>query len=189
MDCIALHNPYMHQIHPVIRIKMPFRRSNLRLRPINRIKHVIDAQGGVVSPTQGVVNLVAATDTPVLANTNEVETGSTVNGIYLKVEVSSNDSTALANFYIMIVKNPGGNLTFPNANAVGANDNKRYVIHQEMVMLQRLVDGNPRTVFNGVIAIPRGYRRMGPGDFLQLFMHAPGNNVDFCVQCHYKEFR
>ncbi len=168
---------------------MVFRRNSLRLRPVNRIKHVVDSQGGIVSPTQGVVNLVQASDTPDLATTIEVQTGSTVNGIYLRVEISSNEDVALANAYMMVVKNPGGNATFPLANAVGSNDNKRFVIHQEMVMLQQATRGNPRTLFNGVIAIPRGYRRFGPGDFLQLYLFSPGNDFNFCVQCHYKEFR
>ncbi len=89
----------------------------------------------------------------------------------------------------MVMKNPGGNITVPVANAVGGNDNKRFVIHQEMVMLQRVTNSNPRTLFNGVIVIPRGYRRFAPNDLLQLSFLAPGVNIDVCFQCHYKEFR
>ncbi len=88
-----------------------------------------------------------------------------------------------------IAKNPGGNLAMPNPNAVGVSDNKKYIIHQEMVMLEQSVNGNPRTLFNGVIAIPRGYRRNGPNDQLQFLIIAPGVNINYCFQCHYKEFR
>ncbi len=77
----------------------------------------------------------------------------------------------------------------PNANAIGASDNKRFVIHQEMVMMERKVNGNPRTLFNGVIVIPRGYRRFGPDDALTLAIFSPGVDIDACFQCHYKEFR
>ncbi len=170
---------------------MPFRRSNRgnRLRPVNRIKHVVDRQGGVVAATQSVLDVITTVDAPTLANTEQVETGSTVNGIYLKVEAYNVGNQALSNFYLAIAKNPGNNLTFPNANAVGGDDNKKYVIHQEMVMLQRQANSNPRTIFNGVIAIPRGYRRNGPDDRTQILIFTPGVSADFCWQAHYKEFR
>ncbi len=128
-------------------------------------------------------------DNPTLAGTTDVQTGSTVNGIYLDVEVVATTSAALPNVYMYVIKNPGGNLTLPAANLVGSNDNKRYVIHQEMVMFQRQDGSNPRTLFKGVIKIPKGYRRFGPDDFLQIMMLSPGVTVEFCLQCHYKEFR
>ncbi len=164
------------------------RRGN-RLRPVNRIKHVIDAQAGVVLNVQNLTTLANTKDAPVLGSVNQVETGCTINGIYLKVECYATTAGALSNAYMLVGKNPGNNITFPNANVVGADDNKRFVIHQEMVMLEKKVNGNPRTLFNGVIAIPRGYRRFAPNDQLQLLVFAPGVNLDLCVQCHYKEFR
>ncbi len=169
---------------------MVFRRNfRNNLRPINRIKHVVDSQTATNAGTILAVEIIKATDVPVLANPEQVETGSTVNGIYLKVESYATSSAALANFYMMIFKNPGGNLTAPNPNAVGVSDNKRFVIHQEMIMFQKVTNSNPRTVFNGVIAIPRGYRRFAPDDRLQVRMLAPGVNTETCIQCHYKEFR
>ncbi len=173
---------------------MPRFQRGLRLRPVNRIKHVVDRQGALTVATQVILDLALATDTPVLANTEQVETGSTINGIYLNVEAYSSSSAALSNIYMAIVKNPGGNITFPNANAIGGNDNKRYVIHQEMKMLQKeptadSLGGNPRTIFNGVIVIPRGYKRFAPNDVLQILLFTPGVTAEFCLQTHYKEFR
>ncbi len=169
---------------------MVFRRNfGNRLRPVNRIKHVVDAQGGLVAGTAFGVVLIESKDSPVLANTAEVLTGSTVNGIYLKVEMNSTSAGALANAYLIVYKSPGGTIPAIAPNLVGTNDNKRFVIHQEMVMFQQVTNSNPRTIFNGVIAIPRGYRRMGPNDVLFLRMLAPGTSVNFCVQVHYKEFR
>ncbi len=168
---------------------MVFRRQNRSLRPVHRIKHVIDKQAGVVLDTPNFTILALSVDAPVLANVQEVETGSTINGIYLKVEVSADSSAALANAYMFVAKNPGGNLTFPKPNVVGGDDNKKYIIHQEMVMLQQVTDGNPRTLFNGVIVIPRGYRRMAINDNIFLSVFAPGVNLNLCIQCHYKEFR
>lgn len=170
------------------------RSRGLRLRPVNRIKHVVDSQFGTALGAQAGINLIIADDDPVIANTTEVLTGSSVNAIYLKVEATTDVSVALNNFYLIIVKNPGGNITPPAANLVGASDNKRFVIHQEMVMLQQKitaeeVEANPRIVFQGVIMIPRGYRRFAPNDVLKLEVLSPGGTTFVCVQCHYKEFR
>ncbi len=167
-----------------------FRSRGLSLRPVHRIKHVLDTQAATAAGTPSTFTLILASDTPDLATTSEVETGSTVNGIYLHVEVVNTGVTGvLGNAYMMVFKNPGGNLTFPNANAVGINDNKKYVIHQEMVMLQMVDNSNPRTLFNGVIVIPRGYKRFGPNDSLAVQVFSPGIELTFCIQCHYKEFR
>jgi len=170
---------------------LPFRsrRSNLRLRPINRIKHVFDKQSALALGTGEFQVLVNTIDAPTIANPVDVETGCTINGIYLKLEAVTTGSTVLPNFYMYVAKNPGGNLSLPEANAVGVNDNKKFVIHQEMVMFQRQTGSNPRTVFNGVIVIPRGYRRFGPNDQLVLRAFAAGNAAEYCLQCHYKEFR
>ncbi len=170
---------------------MVFRnRSRLRLRPINRIKHVVDKQAATALGVVNVTNLASATDTPTLAASASVETGSTINGIYLKVEIVNTGTTGvLANGYMFVAKNPGGNLVLPEPNVVGINDNKRYIIHQEMVMLQMVDNSNPRTLFNGVIAIPRGYRRFAPNDRLELHVFSPGVELNLCIQCHYKEFR
>ncbi len=172
------------------------RHRGMSLRPVHRIKHVVDQQGGLVIGTVSDNVLIEAKDAPVLANTKEVETGSKVNAIYLKVEVNAVTSAALANVYMSVYKNQGGNITAPTPNIVGSSDNKRFVIHQEMVMMQKNqnigaseLGGNPRTLFNGVIVIPRGYRRFGPSDLLNITFLSPGVTVDFCLQCHYKEFR
>ncbi len=165
------------------------RRTGLGLRPVNRIKHVIDKQAGVVLATLNNTNLARADDAPVLASTEEVQTGCTINGIYLKVEVYATTAGALSNVYMIVDKNPGGNLTLPTPNSVGNSDNKRFIIHQEMVMLEQSVNGNPRTLFNGVIAIPKIYRRFAPNDLLVLGVFAPGVDISLCIQCHYKEFR
>ncbi len=169
-------------------------RNRISLRPINRIKHVVDLQGASAIATQFIVPLIDTVDAPVITNVTECQTGSTVNGIYLHVEAYATTSAALSNLYLIIFKNPGNNLTMPDGNVVGSSDNKKYVFHQEMVMLQKeptadSLGGNPRTVFNGVIAIPKGYRRNGPDDQTALAIFTVGITSEFCIQCHYKEFR
>ncbi len=167
-------------------------RRQMAIRPVNRIKHVIDIQQGVTQATPAESDLVLAQDAPELQFTNTVLTGSTVNAVYLNVEAYTTNGVALSNIYMAVYKNPGGNITFPNANAVGGDDNKRFVIHQEMKMLQTHDAQNssiPRTIFNGVIVIPKGYRRFAPNDKLTVQFFLPGADADVCFQCHYKEFR
>jgi len=169
---------------------MVFRNRMANLRPIHRIKHVIDKQAGVVLAVQNFTDIVSAVDAPVIANTDEVEVGSKVNAIYLDIEVSATSAAALANVYLMVAKNPGSAIAaFPAPNAVGTSQIKKLVFHQEMVMLQKNVASNPRTLFKGVIMIPKHMRRMGPGDNVFISVLAPGVNIDLCIQCHYKEFR
>ncbi len=164
----------------------------MSLRPVHRIKHVVDAEGSVDDTPVVFVDLINTVDAPVLASTNQVETGSKVNGIYLHVEVSHTSGTGRPNIYMYVIKNPGGNLTGPNPKLVGSDDNKRYVIHQEMILMSGDAgNGLPRPLFNGVIVIPKGLRRFGPNDKLTLALVTgnAGVNADWCLQTHYKEFR
>ncbi len=165
------------------------RRFGNSLRPVNRIKHVVDIQNAIVAGTQANELVILTKDAPVLAQVKEVQTGCTINGIYAVIECYGTTSGALSNVYLIVWKNPGGNLVAPTANTVGLNDNKRFVIHQEMVMLQKVTNSNPRTLFKGVIAIPKIYRRFAPNDELKFSLLAPGVNIDYCIQVHYKEFR
>ncbi len=163
----------------------------MNLRPINRIKHVVDFEGALTT-TQSVIPIASATDTPTLAATASVETGCTINGIYLHVEVLHSSGTGRPNVYLGVFKSPGSNLTAPQADAVGSNDNKKYVIHQEMIMMSGDAgNGLPRPLFNGVIVIPKHMRRFGPDDELAVFMKTKTASLqaDMCGQCHYKEFR
>ncbi len=150
---------------------------------------MVDSQFAATANATTVTTLIKTVDAPVLANTNEVETGSKVNGIYLHIEANATSSAALANLYMAVMKNPGANLANIPPNVQGSNDNKKYVIHSEMIMFQQVTNSNPRTLFNGVIVIPRGYIRNGPADELRLIIIAPGVNINVCIQCHYKEFR
>ncbi len=168
-----------------------FSRMSNSLRPVHRIKHVVDTQAAVAAGATVAHEIIKAVDAPVLANTTEVETGSKVNGIFLKLECvrTGTESGVLSNFYMIVYKNPGFNIADPSPNTVGIDDNKRFVIHQEMVMTSGQANSNPRTVFAGVIVIPRGYRRFGPNDQLRLVVEAPGVAFNYCFQSHYKEFR
>ncbi len=180
----------MRQILQVM--EMVFRRFNRGnyLRPINRIKHVVDQQFATPLNVALDHTIAFASDTPDLATAAEVETGSTIRSFFTTIEVNNTGTTGvLANCYAMWFKNPGGNLTFPNPNAVGINDNKKYVFHQEMIMLQMVDNSNPRTLFKGVLKLPRHMQRMAPNDLIQVRIFSPGVEITGCIQDHYKELR
>ncbi len=170
-----------------------YRSRGMALRPINRIKHVVDSSQTIAANVTATVVVALATDTPTLAATSSVETGSKINGFYIRAEVASNEAIdlgAIPNYYFYLAKNPGGNVNLPAPNAVGGNDNKRFVIHQEMSMIENKGQGsNARTLFNGVIAVPKGMQRMGPNDQWTIHTICPALDTALCVQIHYKEFR
>ncbi len=172
---------------------MGYRRGGMAMRPINRIKHVKDESAAIAAAAVGTFTLASATDTPTLAATTSVETGSKINGFYIRFEVASNEAIdlgAIPNFYFAVYKNTGDNLTPPSPAAVGASDVKRWFIHQEMTMIENKGQGsNARTVFNGVVVVPKGMRRMAPGDKWYIITLCPALDTVQCVQAHYKEFR
>ncbi len=59
-----------------------------------------------------------------------------------------------------------------------------------MSMIENKGQGsNPRTLFNGVIVLPKGMRRNGPDDQLNFSFFSQFLDCAVCIQCHYKEFR
>ncbi len=166
---------------------------NLAVRPVQRIKHIVDESATVGAAVTFPINLIQANDAPVLANTRDVITGSKVNGIFLNIQIQSNQGGggAIPNIYLAVYKNPGGLVTTTlNPNSLGDDVNKKLVIHQEMMMFRsNNNDSQPVTLFKGVIVIPKGMRRFGAADVLVAALHSNAVNFKYCAQCIYKEFR
>ncbi len=171
---------------------MGFRRGNY-LRPVNTLKHVVDIQGGLVIGANTANTLVFGVDNPTAtALPTEVTTGSHVKSIFLNVQVAATSGAALANVYMYVIGNPGGVLTtaqLPVANAVGTSNQRKQIFHQEMLMVEKINPGISRTLFKGVIKLPRKFNRIGANDVIHIVLLAPGVTMDFCVQCIYKEIR
>ncbi len=173
-------------------------RQFARLHPVESLKHVVDANGAIVGATPATVDVINTVDSPVASNSNQCKKMSTVSAIYLRVEVIGKTSaTGIDNVYMLVFKNPGNLLTAPSVDNVGTSDRRKYVIHQEMLMLTPQNVGEnrsfPRTLFNGVIKVPRGYKRNGVEDRLQVIIgHRTGEVpqlTEWCIQCIYKEFQ
>lgn len=175
---------------------MPYRRA-MALRPVRGIKHIVDTNGTISAAGVSVNDVIVTVDTPSLATSNECASGSTVNALFLRVDVVPVIAAGgVDNIYLTVYKNPGGDLTGPNPSAVGVSDDRRRVIHQEMAMLGNGVDQGSnisRILFKGVVLIPRGLKRNGLQDKLQVSIsHRLGEATQttrFCLQCIYKEFR
>ncbi len=168
-----------------------YRNRMSALHPINRIKHVFDDSATATAAATIGKQIIKAVDAPVIANTNEVQTGAKVNGIYLKVEVSPNetDAGAIPNVYMAIYKDDNNTLGNIDPTNTGPLTTKKVIIHQEMIMMNNLAGGNPRVLFNGVIVIPKGMRRFGPASSLKITLRSTAVNFAYCLQSHYKEFR
>jgi len=169
-------------------------RSSNRLRPVHRLKHIVDAEGSVDDTPIVVVPLVKGADAPVIASQPQVITGSHVYGMYLHVEVSHTSGTGRPNIYMIVYKNPGANLSNTSfvPKGMGATDLKRHVIHQEMILMSGDAgNGLPRPLFNGVIKVPGAMSRIGPGDEINMNIVTGNAGIvaDWCLQAHFKEFR
>ncbi len=160
-----------------------------RLHPVNTKKHIIDSQGALVGATPTTIELAEGVDAPVLTVTNEVAVGSYIRSIFLNVQVAATQTSALANVYLIVYKNPSNSMAVANGNVQGASDTKKIVFHQEMIMGEKNTTGIPRTLFKGVLKLPRHMQRMGQDDSLLIQLYSPGITWEYCVQCIYKEIR
>ncbi len=141
--------------------------------------------------------IIEANASPAISAVTQVNEGSTVNAIYLRVEsMATNQWSGVSRVYLAVFKQVGGVGPFPDANAVGGNVLKKRVIHQEMIQLAGTLSGTdnfPRTLFNGVIKIPKSLRRFGYFDELHvLLQNGAGETTgiaNHCVQTIYKEYQ
>ncbi len=167
------------------------------MRPINTTKHVVDLQNTSPAGTQVTQNLVTVVDNPdTSASATDCHVGSYVRTIFLNVQVvnSTNAAAAINNAYFYVIYNPNGQIAsvdLPPLNQVGTSVQRKQVFHQEMTMLSDANDSIPITMFKGVLKIPRKAQRNGLNDFIQISFGSPvgGAEIDWCVQCIYKEVR
>ncbi len=166
----------------------------MAIRPVKSVKHIVDTATSAAAGAVATIILAQTVDSPSTANVEQVNVGSTINSIFLRVEVFATSTfSGVPRVYMAVMKNPGNNLPSINPSSVGDNDEKRFVIHQEMTMVGNGALGSfPRTMFKGVVRLPRGYRRMGVLDRLVLLVaHDAAETTgitNVCQQCIYKEY-
>ncbi len=160
-------------------------------------KNVSESAQIIAASTNTILQTIVSTvEAPTLATTNSVARGATVNGLYLSIFIYSEggevaNEVPLADWYIL--KNPGGNFTtfsatgLPSPGATGSHDNKRFIFHTEKGLTgdgDASLSGVPM-VFKGVIALPRGFRKMNANDTVIVAIRTNFASK-VCIQAIYK---
>ncbi len=158
---------------------MGFRQS---LRPINSNKEIVDST--LLGVAAGVNSVV-----PVLSTVNDYTgvvgtcpLGAKVNGIFLFVQVLPTAGTA--NVDMAVLKSPNA-LIVPVAGAIGGTTMRKYVLHEEKGIPGNAADGAYPMTFKGVVAIPKGRRRMAEGDSIRVLVRG-ADIYNACVKCIFK---
>ncbi len=144
----------------------PSRGRGNSLRPINSVKNIRQTVGGL-SGTAVFVELARAVDSPVLAQSTQVQRGCIIKAVYLSFDVCGLGGTGVLNTAdLYLAKNPGDNLTLPDPDATGISDNKKFIFKTWRIMIMRNQDGNVPVHFEGWLKIPKRYQRFGSDDTL-----------------------
>ncbi len=173
---------------------MPYRRrasyGRRRMAPvINSMKNVVDLTAST-GTSQANLLIAKATNTPLSTVSNDVSQGCIIKAFWLSIDVCGLAATGVlqrTNFYI--IKNPGDNLTEPDAFAVGTSNEKKFVFKQWQVMTMRNQDGNVPFHWEGWLKIPKRYQRFGTDDTLRLVHKASTAAGHLSAQCIYKWYR
>ncbi len=165
-----------------------FRRAK---SPINSVKHILDTSGAltgggnsVSTIAVGVPNVDSGTFQP-----GDIRTGGTINGFFISVFVIGATGAPLtAPIDWFLGKFHDGQVAHPTPGSTGTSKLRNQIIHEEKG-LAGSGDGTPM-VFKGVIAVPRGMRRMREGDEWRLVLRSADMTVDatFCVKAIYKSY-
>ncbi len=156
----------------------------------NSIKHIFDASGGLTA-TASANNVAVAVPNvdPTTFVPGNVRVGSIINGIFFSVFVIGSTGAPLSGSvdWYLGKFHEGQSGSTPDPGATGVSKVRNQIIHEEKGV-PGSGDGTPM-VFKGVIAIPRGMRRMREGDFWQLRIKmATGDTGTFCVKAIYKSW-
>ncbi len=163
-----------------------------KLHPVNSVKKVIDISGALASGTVSINPIANVASTAwVDAGDANVPQGSRISSVYLSIfmyiDAPTASSVPLLEWFLC--KNPGSNLTFPAPGAVGADDNKRWVLHEEKGLSGDIANGGTPMVFKGVIKIPGPKGKMSKDDQLQVRLLSPNHAGFFCLKAIYKFYQ
>ncbi len=173
---------------------MPGYRRGNSLRPINSQKHENTwsflIQNASSTQTIDVIKAVArgsiATTTP-----EEVSIGASISSVYFEFNLNGVDNSGTAQiFHWMILKNPANQ--FNPDPAIYNTSVKRHILKRGMEMLPEIPLGSGGTVQTKrifVIKIPKGLRRFGDDDRLQLkYKSTSASSINFCGITIFKEY-
>ncbi len=167
---------------------MVFRRGRA-LQPINSVKHILDSEGVVQQVNSRTVIAVGVpnVDTAVF-KPGDIRTGGKINGFFIIVTAIGTSSAAIdGNFNWYLAKFHDGQTVVPTPGQTGISKLRNQIIHEEKGVVAS-GDGTPRD-FKGVIAIPKGMRRMREGDSWEIVSLMTGTgDVNQCIKVIYKSY-
>lgn len=176
---------------------MPYSRRAMRRsisRSLLKVKHIVDNStiGANLNTAGLVTTLIAGQDNPVLANANQVATGSKVYRLFIEMNymfTGLGPGLGVPNVLDVAIRfNPQGSLPTLDPRNVGVDPSKPFVIYQTMLMSQ----GGSLEKKIGPIKIPKKYARYGNLDVLEIWCRSRQNggaNESFCYKAIFKEIR
>ncbi len=162
------------------------------IRPVQRIKHIIDAEGTLAAGTNQVVPLATVVNAK-NPSFQPVETlvGESINGFFISLFVIGDTGAPVngsINWFIAKAREGQDPLTtFGAPGNTGITLTRNQIFHEE----KGLVGSGDGTAmaFKGVIAVPRGMRRQREGDELFIKLRANGNDsAQFCLKAIYNSY-
>lgn len=165
------------------------------LRSKLKVKHIVDsstlAAGGSVANNS--IILVNSVDNPVIANSNQIATGSKVFAIYIELhasEIAAQANVQVFDWYLIYDPNGAFNSagSYPDPRNAGVNPAKQYIFKQGMEM----VGGQNVSKRFGLIKIPKKYTRFNNQDLITLVWRtrsAFAGADNFCLKAIYKEVK
>ncbi len=169
---------------------MPFRRRSAR-SPVNSIKHILDVEGvvtggiGTLAPIAvAVPNVDTGTFKP-----GDIRVGGTINGFFISLFAIGTSSAAVNGAIDWFLIKLHDQQTAPSPAQTGVSMIRNQIVHEE----KGLVGSGDGTamVFKGVVAVPKGMRRMREGDQWLISLRAANqgaNDVQFCIKSIYKSY-
>ncbi len=169
---------------------MVFRRGRAR-SPINSIKHIVDSEAtltGGIGSLNPIAVAVPNVDTSVF-KPGDIRVGGTVNGFFLSIFVIGSTGSPVNGAIDWFLIKLHDQQISPSPGQTGVSMIRNQIIHEE----KGLVGSGDGTamVFKGVVAVPKGMRRMREGDQWVISIRATNQGADdaqFCLKAIYKSY-
>ncbi len=157
---------------------------------MNSIKHVVDVEGALSGGGVSANNVVVAVpnvDTTTF-KPGDVRVGSKVNGLFVSIFIIGSGGQGLSGSLNWLIIKLHEGQTAPTPGQTGISKVRNQIFHEEKG-LAGSADGTPMA-FKGVIAVPRGMRRMREGDVIQIRLVNSDavNDANFCIKTIYKSW-
>ncbi len=165
------------------------RRGNRLGSQINSNKNIVQNVTGGTDGGLVTVDLVDTQDSATLAVPDDVQRGCKIYKVWFEFWYAASAEVAVGVTNVMtayIIKNPGTNLTVPDATTYGVSNEKKFVFKTWKGLIGPRTQGFQPYSWKGWIKIPRVYQRFGANDKLQFVFRGDGVASIVCSLAIYK---